>query len=105
MHEHLKNNYFLTPNYSKNDLFESSEYVLLCANSCGIFEIEWDRTIRQFSKFTAIGSGEKYALGAVKALYNIYDDPSEIVQASLVIAAKYDKRTHAPFHFSTISSL
>ena len=95
MHTALKTKYYLTPK-TTHDLFESSEYNFLLATKHGLFDIEWDRTIRKCISMAAIGSGEQYALGAMKACYPYFDDPKEIAFAGLKAAACFDVKTELP---------
>jgi len=103
MHKNLKEKYFLTQKTIGTDLFESSEYNFLLVTKHGIFDVEWDRTIRQYSTFSALGSGEQYALGAIKACYSYIEDPIEIAEIALKAAAKFDNKTELPpiiYHLS-----
>ncbi len=72
MHEELKERYYLNPPTLKFFPFESSEFHLLVVNVCGIFEVEYSRAVRQYNRYTAIGTGEECALGAMNAVYTIY---------------------------------
>jgi ATP-dependent protease HslVU (ClpYQ) peptidase subunit len=96
MHVRLKEEYFLVPQASKTDLFESSEFTFLFANTHGIFEVEWDRTIRQYKQFAAIGSGDEYALGAMQAAFDLMGDAEEIARIGIEAAAKFDLYTELP---------
>lgn len=49
---------------------ESSNFGLLIVNSHGIFEADHLGVVRQHKHFFAIGTGEEYALGAIKAVYD-----------------------------------
>lgn len=93
LHQDLKDIYYFTPSYSRYEPFESSDFELLIVNSYGIFEVDYLRTVRQFSQFSAIGSGEEYALGAIGAIYSILDDVAEMTKIGLEAAARFDKKT------------
>lgn len=96
LHRHLKDLYYLDPSYSKYEPVESSEFELLVANSHGIFEVDYLRVVRQYHRFSAIGTGEEYALGAIKALYNSLDDVEEIAKIGIEAAAQFDRKTALP---------
>jgi ATP-dependent HslUV protease, peptidase subunit HslV len=102
LHKSLKENYYLTPQYNEGDIFESSEFLILFVNSHGIFEVDWMRNVRKYSQFAAIGTGDEYALGAMKAIYDSEDDPKIIVKKGIEAAAKFDKKTELPAFYHTI---
>ncbi len=73
LHATLKQRYYLMPEEDKEDALESSRMDVLIANPHGIFGVSGHRTVQEFSRFYAYGSGSDYALGA---LYSAYDDPA-----------------------------
>lgn len=93
LHQHLKEDYFFTPPPTRYAPLESSEFGILIINSYGIFEIDYQRTVRQHLYFSAIGMGEEYALGAIKAVYDLIDDPEEIAKVGIEAAAQFDRKT------------
>ncbi|MBS0621413.1 MAG: hypothetical protein JSR80_00420 [Verrucomicrobia bacterium] len=98
MHETLKDNYYLRPPSLKFLPFESSEFQLLIVNPSGIFEVEYSRVVRQYNKYSAIGTGEDYALGALSAIYDVIEDPEEIAKMGIAAAAQFDRKTMGPIH-------
>ncbi len=96
MHHKLKNNYYLIPPNLDFLAFESSEYELLLINPHGIFEVEYSRTVRQYSRFSAIGTGEDYALGSIQSVYSQVKDPKEIAKIAIEAAAQFDRKTELP---------
>lgn len=96
IHQAFKTEFFLTPQRDPQDLFESSEYLILLINHKGIFELDWKRNIREYSKFAAIGTGEEYALGAMRAVYERESDPEKIVRKGIEAGAAFDKMTGLP---------
>lgn len=103
LHKALKDEYYLTPQHNEGDIFESSEFLLLFVNSHGIFEVDWMRNVREYSQMAAIGTGDEYALGAMKAVYEMEDDPKSIVKKGLESAAKFDKKTELPAFYYIIN--
>lgn len=97
LHEALKETYFLRPNEDDNDSFESSRLDILIANAHGIFSVEARRSVQEFSKFYAEGSGDNYAMGA---MYALYDDQSksaeDIARAGVEAAAEFNIATGLP---------
>lgn len=96
MHEELKERYYLSPPHLKFLSFESSELQLLIVNSCGIFEVEYSRVVRQYNTYSAIGTGEDYALGAMSAIYDMTSDPEDIAKIGIEAAAQFDRKTGLP---------
>lgn len=98
MHKDLKEKYYLNPPNLKFLPFESSEFQLLIINPCGIFEIEYSRVVRQYNTYSAIGTGEEYALGAISAVYHMIEDPKEIASIGIESAIQFDQKTSFPIY-------
>lgn len=103
LHAVLKERYFLLPEEDKEDALESSRMDVLIANPNGIFGVSGHRTVQEFSKFYAYGSGSDYALGA---LWASYDRPNlsaiEIARRSIEAAAEFDDGTGLPVQARTV---
>ncbi|MDB5864249.1 MAG: hypothetical protein JWO70_2055 [Betaproteobacteria bacterium] len=97
LHTVLKQDYFLVPGHGEDDAIESSRMDVLILNAYGIFGIAAHRTVQEFSKFYAFGSGGDVALGV---MYATYDDPKrsaeEIARRAIDGAAEFDDSTGAP---------
>lgn len=97
MHAALKHDYFLHTSAGEDEALESTHIEVLIANPHGIFGIAAHRTVQEFSKFYAFGSGSDYALGA---LYATYDRPrmsaEEIAGLAITTAAEFDDGTGLP---------
>jgi ATP-dependent HslUV protease, peptidase subunit HslV len=102
-HQHLKDNYFLHLSYSRYEPLESSNFGLLIINSHGIFEADYLRVVRQHKYFSAIGVGIEYALGAIKAVYDLIDDSEEIAKIGIEAAAQFDRKTDLPIQIQCIN--
>lgn len=101
-HRNLKKDYYLAPSFSHYEPFRSSEFELLIINSNGIFEVDYLKTVRQYSQFSAIGTGEEYALGAIKAVYDMCNDAREIAKIGITASVEFDKKTGAPLEVCCI---
>jgi ATP-dependent HslUV protease subunit HslV len=103
LHVALKERYFLLPEEDKDEGLESSRMDVLIANPSGIFGVSAHRTVQEFSKFYAYGSGADYALGA---LYTIYDTPDrsaeELARFGVQAAAEFDDGTGLPIISYTV---
>jgi ATP-dependent protease HslVU (ClpYQ) peptidase subunit len=103
LHAALKERYFLMPEEDKEDALESSRMDVLIANPRGIFGVSGHRTVQEFSRFYAYGSGSDYALGA---LYSAYELPGrsaeELARHAIETAAEFDDGTGLPITSFTV---
>ena len=70
LHPRLKQEYFLNPRGGDDEAYESSQMTLLIANQHGIFGLYSMRTVLEYERYWASGSGSDYALGAMHAGYD-----------------------------------
>ncbi|WP_298138936.1 hypothetical protein [Acidiferrobacter sp.] len=104
LHSILKDHYFLRlDGDDSEEAFESMQVSLLIANAHGIFGVCSKRTVLEYTKFYAFGSGEQYALGAMQAVYDRETDPERIARAGLEAAATFDVGSGAPFELRRIA--
>lgn len=96
-HAALKEQYYLVTVNEKDDTIESSKFDLLVANPHGIFGVGAHRTVQEYRKFYAIGSGTDLALGA---MYAAFDNPrlsaERIARLAIEAAAEFDDATGLP---------
>ena len=102
MHEALKDHYYLNPTEQEDDEFESSHFDALLANPYGIFGIYALRSVQEYTKFYAFGSGYHLALGAMYAIYDSGRSAEEIARVALEAAAEFDDATAAPLEVHTV---
>lgn len=69
------------------------------ANSHGIFSLGRLREVQKYSKFYASGSGNKFALGAIRAIYEQSLSAEEIAKLGRETAADFDEDTGLPIEF------
>ena len=97
MHERLNEEYFLVDLLREEcDAFESSPTSLMIANSFGIFGVSSNRSVIEFERFWASGSGSDYALGAMYSVYDSALDALSIAEAGVRAAMEFDDATGAP---------
>ena len=101
MHRAFKDDYNLNPNEDSDDPFESSRQQILIANSSGIFGLYALRSVQEYSRFYAFGSGTDFALGAMHALYESDLDAESIARAAIRAAADFDDATAEPIEVQT----
>lgn len=96
-HAVLKKRYYLVADTDKDDSIESSKFDVLIANARGIFGVGAHRTVQEYVKYYAVGSGTDIALGA---LYAGYDRPGasaeDIARLAVEAAAEFDDSTGLP---------
>ena len=96
-HAALKERYYLVSVGDKDDTIESSKFDVLIANPHGIFGVGAHRTVQEYRKFYAIGTGTDLALGA---MYGVYDNPrlsaERVARRAIEAAAEFDDATGLP---------
>ena len=96
-HAVLKERYYLVTVGEKDDTIESSKFDVLLANPHGIFGVGAHRTVQEYRKFYAIGTGTDLALGA---MYASYDNPKlsaeQLARLAITAAAEFDDATGLP---------
>lgn len=96
-HAALKERYYLVAVNEKDDSLESSKFDVLIANPHGIFGVGAHRTVQEYRKFYAIGSGTDLALGA---MYTAYDNSrlsaEQVARLAIEAAAEFDDATGLP---------
>lgn len=102
LHIILKERYFLNPNESDDDEYESSQMDALIANSNGIFGMYSLREVYEFQKFWAIGSGTEYALGAMFSAYKLFDEAEKIAEIGVKAACEFDDGCGLPIDMYSV---
>jgi len=95
-HKALKADYFLTQGDDKEAPYESSHMHVLIANPYGIFGVYGLRSVDEYNKYWAFGSGTDYALGALHCSYDRFDNVDDIAEAAIGAAAQFDNATGLP---------
>jgi ATP-dependent HslUV protease, peptidase subunit HslV len=74
----------------ENSDFEEFGFDLLIANPNGIFGLHSERSISEYRKFYALGTGYKFALGSMHENYPTNLNAKEIAQRSITTAIHFD---------------
>ena len=90
VHSIIKSDYHIDTAEEKDQPVESSQLSMLIANPQGIFEVDSYRTVSEYERFWALGSGRTLALGAMQALYDRLDSATEIARAGVEAACEFD---------------
>jgi ATP-dependent protease HslVU (ClpYQ) peptidase subunit len=97
MHEVLKEEYFLNAGVGSDDAVESSRMDALLANKHGIFGVAAHRTVQEFTKYYAFGSGADYAMGSMFSTFNDKNRGAEdIAKLAVEAAAEFNDGTGLP---------
>ena len=102
-HTQLKDDYFLRSEDEDSDDFETSRMNTLIANPKGIFAVGVLRTVHEYKRFTAYGSGCDYAIGAMQAVYEDENKSAEdIAKIAIEVASEFDDGTALPMNCYTV---
>lgn len=101
LHPRLKERYFLNTKEHDSDPYESSQYSILVANAHGIFGVESYREVFEFERFWAIGSGRRFALGAMHAVYDRAKTAREVADAGVLAGCEFDTSSAGPVRVQT----
>jgi ATP-dependent HslUV protease, peptidase subunit HslV len=97
LHAILKQDYYLVAGHGEDDAIESSRMDVLIVNALGIFGVAAHRTVQEFSKFYAFGSGGDIAMGVMYATFgDSKRSAEEIARYAIEGAAEFDDSTGAP---------
>lgn len=97
LHRALKEDYFLNPDEHEEDAVESSRTEILIANAYGIYGVSAHRTVLEYTRFYAYGSGYEFALGAMYAAYeDDRYDAEALARLGVAAGAEFDDGTELP---------
>jgi ATP-dependent protease HslVU (ClpYQ) peptidase subunit len=96
VHEKLKDDYFLETREDSEQPVESNQLDGLIINPNGIFSFGSYREVHQWEKYWALGSGKRFAIGAMHALYDTGANTQEISEAGVKAAAEFDDSCNLP---------
>lgn len=97
LHTALKSDYQLIATGHDDEPLESTRFDALVANRHGIFGVVAHRTVQEFSRYYAFGSGSNYAMGALHALYGERGiDAEALARRAVETAAEFDDATGLP---------
>jgi len=103
LHNALREEYYIEPREKDNQPVQSSQWDCLIACPHGIFEVDSLRTVVEYERFWADGSGTRFALGAMSAVYDTLKDPIAIANAGLSAACTFDDASGLPIQTHCIA--
>ncbi len=101
LHPKLKDRFFLNTKEHDSDPYESSQFSILVANVHGIFGVESYREVFEFERFWAIGSGRRFALGAMHAVWDKSKSAREVAEAGVAAGCEFDTSSAGPVRTHT----
>ncbi len=101
LHPKLKERFFLNTKEQDSDPYESSQFSILIANVHGIFGVESYREVFEFDRFWAIGSGRRFALGGMHAVWNQAKSAREVAVAGVLAGCEFDTSSAGPVRVHT----
>jgi len=102
LHPRLKERFFMNPKEHDSDPYESSQYTIVIANARGIFGVESYREVFEFERFWAVGSGRRFALGAMFAVYDRARTAREIAEAGVAAGCEFDTSSAGPIRLQSV---
>lgn len=98
----LRDDYFVQGKEDSGDDFESMRMELIIASPGGLFGAYPQRSVQEYSKFYAFGSGAEYAMGAMNAAWETAVSAEELARIGIETSAKFDVGTGLPLTLRTI---
>lgn len=98
----LRDDYFVQGKEDGHDDFESMRMELLIASPGGLFGAYPQRSVQEYNRFYAFGSGAEYALGAMNAAWETAVSAEELARIGVETAAKFDVGTGLPLTMRTV---
>jgi ATP-dependent protease HslVU (ClpYQ) peptidase subunit len=102
LHPVLKEHAFLNPKEDEEDPYESSQITALIANETGAYGVFSLREVFDYERFWAIGSGSRFALGAMHALWDVLDSATDIAKAGVAAGVEFDTASAGPIVCLTV---
>jgi ATP-dependent protease HslVU (ClpYQ) peptidase subunit len=96
LHRKLKDDYFLNTGDPNVDAYESTQMTLFLMNRFGLFGLYSNRTVEQYERFAAVGSGAGFALGAMYAAYELDAEAEDIARLGVEAGAEFDDASQTP---------
>ena len=97
----LRDDYFVQGKEDSSDDFESMRMELIIASPGGIFGAYPQRSVQEYRRFYAFGSGAEYAMGAMHNAWDTAVSAEELARIGVETAAKFDVGTGLPLSLRT----
>ncbi len=74
---------------AENHPFADLDSTFVIANRSGIYKVSSEMNVTTFANYCAIGSGADYALGALRVLYDLEQDPAVIARRAAQVGIDF----------------
>lgn len=98
----LKNEYFLETKEDDDQPVESNQLDMLLATPNGLFHVGSLREVNEIKTYWAIGSGKRFAYGAMYALWETDNSVQHIAEAGAAAAAEFDESCGFPVNIASV---
>lgn len=102
LHPRLKDQFYLRVEEEEDDPYESSQMMVLVANAQGIFGVYPMREVYEFSRFWAIGSGRKFAMGAMHVAWDHCQSAADVAKTGIQAGCEFDLNSSLPMAIYTL---
>jgi ATP-dependent HslUV protease subunit HslV len=96
LHRKLKDEYFLNASGDRDDPFESSQLTVFVLNRFGLFGLFSLRSVQGYERFAAVGSGSRFALGAMYAAYELDLPVEDVARIGVEAGIEFDDASFGP---------
>ncbi|MDJ0849670.1 MAG: MFS transporter [Myxococcota bacterium] len=96
LHVRLKDEYFLNPREDRDDPYESSQMTAFVMNRYGLFGLYSLRSVERYERFAAVGSGSRFALGAMYAAYESGAPVEDVARIGVEAGIEFDDASMGP---------
>ncbi len=98
----LRDDYFVQGKEDSSVDFESMRMELIIASPGGLFGAYPQRSVQEYRRFYAFGSGAEYAMGAMQVAWDQTDSAEDLARIGVETAAKFDVGSGLPLSLRTI---
>ncbi len=102
VHQKMKRDYFLESHEDRDQPVQSTQLHALIVNANGLFEVCSYRSVSEYKTFWAVGSGRRYALGAMQATWAARKSARAIAEAGVRAAVEFDDGCGLPLNSKVI---
>jgi ATP-dependent HslUV protease subunit HslV len=102
LHRSLKQDYFLNPHEEEDHPYESTQMTLFVMNRHGLFAMYSLRSVDRCRRFAAMGSGSRFALGAMYAAYELGLPAEDIARLGVEAGIEFDDASLGPITLKRI---
>jgi ATP-dependent HslUV protease, peptidase subunit HslV len=96
LHRKLKEEYFLSAGPERDEPFETSQITAFVLNRYGLFGLYSLRSVDRYERFAAVGSGSRFALGAMYVAYELGLPVEDVARLGVEAGIEFDDASSGP---------